>query len=199
MSKGSQTRQAILDRALDLSSELGLEGLSIGRLAKQVGMSKSGLYAHFESKESLQQQVLDTAAERFVDAVLAPALKQPRGEPRLRTLFNRWLRWESEELSGGCPFIAAAVEYDDRAGPVRDCLVGHLRDLLDSIARTARSGIRAGHLRADLDLDQFAFEYWGILLAHHQFGRLLDSAESEARARRAFDDLIERSLPPPAV
>ncbi len=147
MSKGNETRNAILRQALDLSTEVGLEGLSVGVLAKQVGMSKSGLYAHFESKEDLQSQVLDAAAALFVDLVVVPALKKPRGLPRVQALFDRWLDWATREHSGGCPFIAAATEFDDREGPVRETLVSHLRDVTGTIARAAGIGLVEGHFR----------------------------------------------------
>ena len=173
MSKKTDTRTAILRQALDLSSEVGLEGLSVGSLAKRVGMSKSGLYAHFESKEDLQSKVLNTAAEVFVDVVMVRALKKPRGLPRIQALFDLWLEWSSGEHSGGCPFISAATEYDDRPGPVRDTLVAHLNDLQGAIARAARISIEEGHFRNDLDVDQFTFEFWGILSSYHHFARLM--------------------------
>ncbi len=193
MSKGDQTRQTILRKALHLCSEVGLEGLSIGMLAKSTGMSKSGLYAHFKSKEGLQCQVLDAAAERFVDVALAPALKKPRGLPRLRALFDLWLRWETNELRGGCLFVAASTELDDRPGPVRDCLVGHLQDMLGAIARAAQIAVEEGHLDQQLDTAQFAYELWGVLLAHHCYERLLGAPQSVDRAHQAFDGLLERS------
>jgi len=193
MSKGSDTRRAILLQALDLSSEVGLEGLTVGVLAKRMGMSKSGLYAHFDSKEDLQCKVLDTAAERFVDVVMMRVLKQPRGLPRVQTLFDLWVDWSMEELSGGCPFIAAAVEYDDRAGPVRDTVVHHLTDVTDAIARAAQISVQEGHFREDLDVEQFAYEMWGILLAFHHFSRLMHCDAARMRAGRAFADLISKA------
>lgn len=192
MSKGHHTRELILRQALDLSSEVGLEGLSIGALAKRVEMSKSGLYAHFESKEDLQIHVLETAGQRFVDVVLAPALKEPRGLPRLRSLFERWLRWATEELTGGCPFIAAAAELDDRPGPVRDRLVGHINDVHAIIARALRVAVEEGHLRADADIDQLVFELWSFLQGYHQFARLMRDGTAAERASRAFENLIHR-------
>lgn len=190
MSKGEDTRGAILRQALDLSSELGLEGLTVGLLAKRVGMSKSGLYAHFGSKEELQCAVLDAAAAHFVDAVVAPALKEPRGLPRVKALFERWVAWGTEGLSGGCPFVAAAVELDDRPGPVRDRLVAHLRDVLGTIARGAQISVEEGHFREDLDVEQFAFGFWGIVLATHHFARLMHDAAAGVKARRGFEELV---------
>jgi len=190
MSKHSATHISILDQALELSSQVGLEGLTIGELAKRVGMSKSGLYAHFQSKQSLQCEVLDAAARRFVDVVLAPAFKQARGLPRIHALFDLWLDWEAQELRGGCPFIAAGSEFDDRPGPVRDQLVSHLRDLLGAIRRSAKIGIEERHLSPDLDVAQFAYEFWAILMAYHHFGRLLQGEDARRRARLAFEHLL---------
>jgi AcrR family transcriptional regulator len=137
--KGAETRQAILSHALALATRVGIEGLTIGRLAEDLGMSKSGLIAHFQTKEALQVQVLETGAHRFVEEVLRPALKAPRGEPRLRALFERLLAWEaSPSLPGGCPLIAASSELDDRPGPARDYLVQARRDFFDLlVARRA--------------------------------------------------------------
>lgn len=190
MSKGAETRNTILRQALDMSSELGLEGLTVGVLAKRVGLSKSGLYAHFGSKEELQCAVLDAAAAHFVDVVVAPALKESRGLPRVRALFERWLAWGTHGLSGGCPFVAAAVELDDRPGVVRDRLVAHLRDVLGTIARGAQISVEEGHFRGNLDVEQFAFQFWGVLLATQNFARLMRDDTAAARARRAFEALV---------
>jgi AcrR family transcriptional regulator len=193
MGKGEATRQAILDQALDLSSEVGLEGLTFGVLAKLTKMSKSGLYAHFDSKESLQCQVLDNAAARFIDAVIAPMLKQPRGLPRIEMMYERWMLWETEEFSGGCPIMAAASDFEDRAGPVRDHLKKHLEDMLGSIARAASIAVEEGHFRPDLDVEQFAYEVWGQLLAYQPYRRLLGRPQARSRAEKAFRGLIDAS------
>src|SRR5678815_2314775 len=124
MRKGEVTRQAILERAAQLASVDGLRGLSIGRLAEDLKLSKSGLFAHVRSKEGLDQLVVELAGERFVEAVVKPALAAPRGEPRLRAIFEQWLRWPQRSgLPGGCFFVAAAAELDDRPSPARDRLV----------------------------------------------------------------------------
>lgn len=190
MSKGEQTRQTILDNALALASEVGLEGVTIGTLAGEVGLSKSGLYAHFSSKEDLQCQILDAAAERFVDVVVAPALKQPRGLPRLRALVQNWLAWGRDALPGGCPFVAAAVEYDDRPGPVRDRVVRYQRDLLDTLAQATRLAVAEGHLSTDLDVPQFVFELEGVLFAYHTYHRLFRHPDAATFASRSFDQLV---------
>jgi AcrR family transcriptional regulator len=193
MSKGRQTRQTILKQALELSTEVGLEGLTVGVLARKVGMSKSGLYAHFASKEDLQSQVLDVAAEHFVEVVIVPALKEPRGIPRLQALFERWLDWATENLSGGCPFISAAAEFDDRSGPVRDTLVAHKHNVLETIARAIRICIQEGHISGILDVDQITFEIWGLLLAHHHYARLMHRKDARDRAVQALQRLLEQA------
>ena len=190
MSKARSTKARILDHAVDLASEVGLEDVTFGVLAQRAQMSKSGRYAHFDSKETLQCDVLDAAAARFVDVVMAPSLKRPRGLPRVRTLFERWMLWEREGLPGGCPFIAAATEFDDRPGVVRDRLRGHLDDLLEAIARAASIAVQEGHFRDDVDVDQFAFELWGTLVAYHQFQRMIDGENATRRANTMFERLI---------
>jgi AcrR family transcriptional regulator len=189
--KGAETRQVILDHALALATRVGIEGLTIGRLADDLGMSKSGLIAHFQTKEALQVQVLETGAHRFVEEVLRPALKAPRGEPRLRALFEGFLAWEaSPSLPGGCPLIAASSELDDRPGPARDYLVQARRDLFDLVAGTVRSAIQEGQFRPDVDPDQFTYEFWGAMLGYHHASRLMRDAHAAQRATRAFDALV---------
>ena len=196
MGKGEQTRDAILERAIRLASEVGLEGLTIGKLAGALDLSKSGLFAHFASKESLQVQTLDRAAERFVEVVVRPALAEPRGEPRLRALFERWLRWpEAVPQPGGCIFVQASVELDDRPGPARERLVALQRAWHESLA-TAVKGARAeGHLRRDVDPEQIAFELYGIMLSTHHSARLLRDPRATGRARRAFERLLAACRP----
>src|SRR5512141_3116287 len=156
MRKGEATREAIVQRGVRLATQTGLEGLTIGRLATELGLSKSGLFGHFRSKEALQIQVLDAAAERFVEAVVKPAVREPRGEPRIIALFDRWITWtRSNSGPGGCLFVAAAAELDDRPGPVRDRLVALQRDWLDLMANVARTAVDERHFRSDLDVQQF--------------------------------------------
>jgi len=185
--KGEATRERILDRAFRLAGREGLEGLSIGRLATDVGLSKSGLFAHFGSKEDLQVEVLKTASLRFEEVVVRPAFRQPRGLPRIEKLFENWLKWTTDPtLPGGCLFLAAATELDDREGPPRDFLVGMQRELLRMLAKSAHLAIDAGHFRRDLDCDQFAFELYGLVLAYNYARRLLRDPKSAAHARAGF-------------
>src|SRR5206468_5300187 len=142
MSKGERTHTAILDRATGLASQLGLTGLTIGALADDLRLSKSGLFAHFQSKEALQIAVLDHAAQRFAETVVRPALLEPRGVPRMQALFDRWVAWERDEaLPGGCIFVAATAELDDRPGPARDRLVALQRDWINVLETSVRNGI----------------------------------------------------------
>jgi AcrR family transcriptional regulator len=198
MSKGADTREAILDHALRLASEVGLEGLTIGRLAEALELSKSGLFAHFGSKEALQVAVLDHAAGRFANAVVKPALTAPRGEARLRALFERWLAWPGEvALPGGCIFVQASAELDDRPGAARQRLAELERAWLDTIARMIRGAQDEGQLDPGLDPDQLAFELHGAMLSWHHAVRLLHDAAGGARAHAALERLLAASRPVP--
>jgi AcrR family transcriptional regulator len=191
MSKGQRTRDAILEHAVRLASEVGLDGLTIGRLASDLDLSKSGLFAHFASKDALQVQTLDRAAERFVEVVIRPALSAARGEPRLRALLERWQRWPVEvPQPGGCIFVQAAAELDDRPGPAHDRLVMLQRQWLGVLGTAVRGAQEAGHFRADLDPDQIAFELHGIMLSFHHAARLLRDRRASARAQAAFERLV---------
>lgn len=196
MSKGDETRERILDCAFRLASRDGLEGLSIGGLAGELGLSKSGLFAHFGSKEELQLEVLRETARRFEDQVMRPAFRAVRGESRVRALFENWLRWLGDGAApGGCLFMAASTELDDKEGRPRDFLVASQRQLLGALAKTARLAVEMRHFRANLDCDQFAFELFGLLLAHSHWRRLLRDPRAESRTRAAFDRLVTLARP----
>jgi AcrR family transcriptional regulator len=191
VSKGEQTRERILDKAWQLARREGLSGLSLGKLASELGLSKSGLFAHFGSKEGLEVELLKATADRFTQQVIRPALTAPRGVPRLRQLFENWMRWANDpEQPGGCVILAAAAELDDSEGPQRDFLVVTQTGLLAVLAKAARIAVDEGHLRAELDAEQFAFEMHGIVMAYHHARRLLRDAKAEARARSAFERLL---------
>src|SRR5262245_27677714 len=149
-------------------------------------MSKSGLFAHFGSKEELQVAVLDDASNRFVEVVVAPALREKRGLPRVEALFERWLAWtEQPFLPGGCIFVHAAAELDDKPGPARDRLVAAQKDWLETIAHAARIAVEEGHFRADLDPHQFAFEVFSFAYGYHTLHRLMDDPKARKRVRAA--------------
>jgi AcrR family transcriptional regulator len=194
MGKGELTRQAILKHAASLATEVGLDGLTIGRLADDLGLSKSGLFAHFQSKELLQLAAMEFAAQRFIDTAVKPSLGAPRGEPRVRAFFENWLAWPKKSgLPGGCFFVAIATEVDDQPGPVRDRLVQLQRDWMDALSQGVRIAISEGHFRKDVDPDQFAYEMYGIMLVNHHFTRLLRDAKADQRAKKAFDSLLAKS------
>lgn len=190
MSKGDETRDRILDAGITLASRVGIESLSIGELAKATAMSKSGLYAHFESKEDLQLEVLETARQRFVEEVIAPALTRPRGLPRLRAMFEHWIHWEVERNEGGCPFVAASHELDDRPGRLRAALVANQRDWIDALATATRIAVEEGHFGPDTDPQQVAYDIYSVFLAFHFFNRLLRDPEALTKARRGFEQVI---------
>lgn len=197
MRKGDETRQEILDRAVRIASRMGLNGLTIGSLADELDLSKSGLFAHFQSKEALQVQTLQFAAQLFVDRVIRVGLKSPRGEPRLRALFGRWLEWaEAGTTHSGCLFVSAATELDDRDGPVREELVRQQRDWLELIASLVTAAVKEGHFRSGLDAEQLAHDMHGVMLAYHHARRLLRDPRAEERARHAFDALLAAARAP---
>ena len=189
--KGERTRAAILDEALKLVSKSGLDGLTIGTLAEATGLSKSGLFAHFGSREDLLLAVLDHGQRQFTDVVLKPALAKPRGVPRLRAMFTHWLDWtESAELPGGCPMIGGATEFDDKPGAVRDMLAGGQRAWIETLKRAVQQAIEEGQLPAKTDPEQIAFEMFGIALVVHHHRRLLGYQKARARALGALDRLL---------
>ena len=197
LTKGEQTRVAILDEALKIASKLGLEGLTIGSLADATGMSKSGLFAHFGSREDLQLAVLEYAAQLYGEKVFVPVLKIERGLPRLRGLFERWLDWTLESgLPGGCIMLSAAFEYDDRPGPIRDAAIANQHRGNAITKKAVRLAVEEGHLNPDTDPEQISFEMLGIVLASHNHRRLLGDKEARKRALTAFDELVSRHAAP---
>lgn len=190
--KGLSTRNSILEAALAHALRVGLEGLSIGLLAEQVQMSKSGVFAHFGSREELQIAVVREYHRRFEAEVFQPALSQPRGLPRLRALFDRWLARVSQELTTGCIYISGAVEFDDRPGPVRDALVTMVSDWHTAVERAVGLAVETGHLLPETDPVQLRFELQGLILAVHLDARLLAHGDAPRRARLGFDRLVAR-------
>jgi AcrR family transcriptional regulator len=195
MAKGDETRRLILRRGVETAYRIGLGGLTIGSLATITGLSKSGLYAHFRSKEALQLAVLDEARADFVATVVRPALVTPRGIPRLRVLFEHWENWGRVGRPGCCLFVKAANEFDQQEGVVRDELVQAHRDLQDTIAQIARSAIAEGHFRADVDPEQIATDLYGIMLALYLGCQLLADPAASDRAHRAFERLLSDAAP----
>jgi AcrR family transcriptional regulator len=194
--KGAATRELILARAVEIADASGLDALTIGMLADAAGMSKSGVFAHFGSREELQLAVLDAAAKIFTDEVFVPAVRERRGLPRLRAILDGWkrrtLRYGENR---GCPIGAALLEFDDQPGPVRERVMGHIAHLLREIARAVRIAVEQGHLHADTDPEQVAFEVHGLMLAF-QFEVKLSGVERavarvEAGVNRLLDSLVQ--------
>jgi len=192
LAKGQQTKAAIIDAALRLAAQVGLEGLSIGALAAAMGMSKSGVFAHFGSREELQISVVREYYARFEQQVFGPAMQAPRGLPRVRALFDHWMRLTSAELDSGCIFISGAVEFDDRPGPVRDALVDAVGAWLEAMTRAIAQARQEGHLSTQADDQQVGFEIHGLILALHYEARFLRRPGALERARRGFDDILAR-------
>ena len=192
MHKGQQTKAAIVDAALGLATQIGLEGLSIGALAEVMRMSKSGVFAHFGSREELQISVIREYYTRFEDEVFYPALQHPKGMPRLKALFKNWMNRTSVEIDSGCLFISGAVEFDDRPGPVRDALAGSVKTWLAAMNRAVVQAKEAGHLAQDVDEHQMAFEIHGLILALHYEARFLKTPGSVNRANTGFANILAR-------
>jgi AcrR family transcriptional regulator len=189
MTKGNDTKTAILDTAFDMASELGLEGVTIGILAKATKMSKSGLFAHFQSKENLQVEILKHAGSVFSENVVVPALRTAAGIPRIRALVENWIFWTAK-LTGGCIFVSASTEFGNREGDVRNFLLRQQSAWLGCLRKVAQSAIKTREFRSDIDCEQFAFELYSLLLGFHFYHRLLQDEDIEARQRLALDRLL---------
>lgn len=188
-SKGAATRDSIIDRAYQIVRKEGFEGLSIGTVADSVGMSKSGVFAHFGSREDLQLAVLDAAAQRFTEHVFLPALRERRGLPRLEAIGRRWMKWLRSE-QGGCPMVSAAIEYDDRPGVIRERVIFYQTRLRKELARAIDMAVESGELRNDTDSAQLAFEIFGVELAMHHDSRLFGFDDAIERGERALERLV---------
>ncbi len=188
VNKGAATRESVVERALSIARIDGFEGLTIGNIALAVGMSKSGVFAHFGSREDLQLAVLDAAAQTFIDNVFTPAIREKRGLPRLRAITRHWVSWM---LSEGCPMVSAAIEYDDRPGPIRDRVVEYQLRLRRELARAVRMTIDSGEFKTDCDPEQVAFEIFAIELALHHDSRLFKRNTAMVRAERAMQRLLD--------
>lgn len=192
MGNGNSTKKSILKAARGYASEFGLEVLTIGKLADTVGMSKSGLFAHFNSKENLQIEVLKSASEGFTEDIFKSAIKKPRGIPRIRAIFGNWLKWANGAEPGGCIFVAASIEFDDIPGNVRDYIQDVQKKWISSLAYSAQLAVGVGDFSKDTNTEQFAFELFSIMLGYHHYTRLLSDPKAKKRTKLAFDNLVER-------
>lgn len=192
MHKGQTTKALIVDAALGLSTQIGLEGLSIGTLAEVTRMSKSGVFAHFGSREELQISVVREYHTRFEAEVFYPAMKVARGLPRLRAMYGNWMQRTSVEIDSGCLYISGAVEFDDRPGPVRDALSESVGIWLAAMRRVVLQAMEMGHLHSTIDADQVLFEVHALILALHYEARFLKFSGSVERAIRGFENILSR-------
>lgn len=199
MQKGQQTKAAIVDAALGLATQIGLEGLSIGALAEVTQMSKSGVFAHFGSREELQISVIREYHTRFEEEVFYPAMSEPRGLPRLRAMFAHWMKRTSVEIDSGCIYISGAVEFDDRPGPVRDALASSVQTWHAAMTRAITMAKEEGHLHAGASEEQMLFEIHGLILALHYEARFLKNPGSIARANAGFENILQRYGATPAT
>lgn len=191
MRKGEMTRVAILDVALDLACRDGLEGLTIGLVADRMNMSKSGVFAHFGSREDLQIEVLKLYHHQFEQKVFFASMNEPRGLPRLEAMFDHWVKLVVVEIASGCIYVSGAVEYDDRPGAIREELVGMVRAWQDALHRCARQAIEMGHLISEADPQQLVYEMYGLVLALHHDARFIKRPGSADRARAGFARLLD--------
>src|SRR4051812_47668816 len=190
--KGERTRQSILDRAVDLASIEGLGGLTIGRLAEELGMSKSGLFAHFGSKEELQLATIESARERFIEHAFRPALKAERGYPRLMAIARAWLAYVRREVfPGGCFFAAASFEFDGRPGPVRDAIASMMNTWIESIEKSVKMAQEEGHIDPDMDPAQLAFEINALFFGANFSYQLRGDKKALERAMTAIEARLE--------
>jgi AcrR family transcriptional regulator len=189
--KGEETRSQILAAAVEQASACGFESLTIGTLAERLGMSKSGLFAHFGSKLDLQVAALDEAARQFTEAVFMPAMKAPRGLKRVRALFENWIGWpQRAQLPGGCPIDAATREYHHQPGPMRDAVIERQKTFNRELRKMVQMAVDSGELRADTDTNQFVYDLFGIVLVFYRAELMIGAEDSRRHARIAFDRLL---------
>lgn len=196
MGKAAATKATIVARALQRASLVGLNGLTIGELAQELDLSKSGLFAHFGSKEALQQAVLDEASLKLQAETIKPAMAMPPGTGRLRAFFEHWLGWtKAAGLPGGCPLTAACFELDDQPGSLRDHLAEQQKQFIAMIAGMAAQAVVAGQMRRDTDIEGLAFRIYALGFGHGVAERLLGREQALVQSLRSFDQLIQAQTP----
>ena len=190
MVKEKDTKSTILQKGLEMASHLSLEALTFGELAKEMKMSKSGLFAHFKSKENLQLEVLDYAADHFVREVIFPALKVERGIPRIKAIVNNWVKWGSI-FSGGCIFVDATTEFNDRPGKIQNMLFDQQKQWVDILKRIGESAIKAGDIKPGTDWEQFAFELYSLVLGYYYYDQLIKDPKIEERKEKSLNQFLK--------
>lgn len=183
-------KSAILQKGLEMASHLSLEALTFGELAKEIKMSKSGLFAHFKSKENLQLEILNYAAQNFAKDVIFEALKVERGIPRIRAFVNNWVKWGSK-FSGGCIFVDATTEFNDRPGNVQNLLLDQQVQWVDILRRIGESAIKAGDIKPDTDCEQFAFELYSLVLGYYYYDQLIRDPKIEERKEKSLNKFLK--------
>lgn len=192
MTKGFTTKEIILKSAFELTSKFGLESLSIGALAKDVGMSKSGLFSHFKSKEKLQIMVMDYAAKNFTLNIIKPAIKEKRGIPRIEAIMKNWQKWSGSYLPGGCPFLSAIIEFDDRPGKVQDKVKALQKTMIATFVTAFKIAKEEGELLATADEEQLGYEFYSSMLGYHIYNRLLKDKNAQLRLETMFSSIIDK-------
>ena len=193
------TLAAILDTSLAMAASDGLDSLTIGEVAKRLGLSKSGVFSRVGSREALQSAVIEEYGRRFLQDVFTPAMREPRGLPRLNAIMRLWLqRARDVEIRSGCLYCAGAFEFDDREGPLRDLLLTHVQRWRAALKRTVLQAIEAGHLLADIDPDQLVFELDGLFVALMREARFLRDPRAADRSWTAYERLIQSVLSSPS-
>ena len=190
MEKGEQTKLKILDTGFGLASKIGLECLSIGMMASSVEMSKSGLFGHFKSKENLQLAVMEHAGQIFNQEVIVPALRTQAGIPRIQKIMDKWVEW-TINLSGGCIFVAAAAEYSDRPGKVRDSIRKQHDLWINCLNRVAHSAVKVRDFKKDTDCDLFAFQMYSLILGFFLYHNSMEYKKSKQLLQSSFQNLLD--------
>ncbi len=193
--RGQETKKVILDEALKIASIHGIQGITIGELAKKVGMSKSGLFAHFENKDNLQLEILKLASEYFVSQVLLPAFKKPRGLPRIHAIFENWMDYLEDDstLPGGSVFISASFELDDRPGILKDFVHKSQNDLILNIEKAVQIAIDCNHFKSSTNKSEFAWKFYSYVLGYHHFQRMLHNPKAKDLIVKGFNDLLNEN------
>jgi AcrR family transcriptional regulator len=190
MIKENDTKRAILQKGLEMVSHLSLEALTIGLLAKEMNISKSGLFAHFKSKENLQLEILDYAAQHFSREVILPALKAERGIPRVRAIVENWIKWGSK-FKGGCIFVTATTEFNDRPGNIQNKLFSQQKQWLRVLRKIGETAIKAGDIKPGTDCEQFAYDLYSLVLGHYYYSQLIKDPRLEHRQEKSLDQFLK--------
>jgi AcrR family transcriptional regulator len=190
MIKENDTKRAILQKGLEMVSHLSLEALTIGLLAKEMNISKSGLFAHFKSKENLQLEILDYAAQHFTREVILPALKAERGIPRVRAIVENWIKWGSK-FKGGCIFVTATTEFNDRPGNIQNKLFSQQKQWLRVLRKIGETAIKAGDIKPGTDCEQFAYDLYSLVLGHYYYSQLIKDPRLEHRQEKSLDQFLK--------